>query len=1051
MRKLLASITAALLAMTGAQAANAGSIFDETFDFLNEYGYEHNQYQVNDFLGIQWEDLLEDESRFVLNDANPQDVNGYTEDAYDDWGFLYVSNDDFDTFQEIRVFSRETCVATDDGRPDSRPDNDFNHHSSLHCYSDEITIGGEKVRFELFHEFVGSFARTTITPMEGNELTGALDFAYTGETGTSSPTLEANSSSSTHRYAIISDRGSNNDGVIGFRAVENFEVYEANDSYEPTKIPFVTETSDYYFTFMFDDVITSDSGITVENFIVDYDDGGYNSEPSVTTDGDPLVTLPAAVILAEQLVDVPFGFCIASVEDATPDATNQCTDKYWAAVNSILIKPKRADQSGFPGLWVNLGVADGFGPDAPIFPLQEIDSGQNDDVVDQYFGYLHLSNATGTATELLTLDDFAACDARADGVSTRAVSNQGVDHFVIDCTDGNVTIDGATVDVDALIEVKGSSVAWQVDLSSSSSSAPIAVWLEGLLGNDNEVSQQPMTFDYTDSGSTTDVQKMIVSVKTVEDDIPVTAWEFNTPSTITTRDATVENATPASGSGAFGVLSESKVIGSETETFRFELTSIDSYRDFDNHAVELAEEYLENGYFGFCLPVVEQPIKPNMVDQCLALDNTALNFREVEKRTQWDVDGLENASENDSYMFYDVGVRNGQTLDARVTVEEVVGLVSDVVEDIDDGAQARQSDWNDQFLRIDTVAEITYPEGTPKESYTQLLIEFLNETGQKVTLSDVYLNTYDIDELQYFEVDGFDSYRLSDETSLSVVRAEGEALRFQSENENASTSANNIDDKVNYRVEVYFEKASEVRLRLGTDVSDLPAGFSEFDAIANYYLDFSTGPFWVSTVNTQAIAPTLERNFAKPVPPYSAPVSFAGPIVTDVEPAEINAGESFELIGQKLDLVESVTAGDTELEILESSDSRVLVGTNSDLAAATYELKINWSGGQLAFSPELTVLQTISSENLQFSYWTKKISDTEVKMYAKNVIGEGKIQFFEDGQEVAWIRAENEEDPKLTRAIGSYYMVRTIDLDPGKNRLEIRVDGERVRFNTYTG
>lgn len=732
--------------------------------------------------------------------------------------------------------------------------------------------------------------------------------------------------------------------------------------------------------------------------------------------------------------------------------TNQCTDKYWAAVNSILIKPQRADQSGFPGLWVNLGVDAGFGPDAPIFPLQEIDAGQNDDVVDSHFGYLHLSNAAGTSTTQLTLQDFASCDARADGVSTRAVSNQGVDHFEIDCTGGSATIAGATVNVDALIEVKGSSVAWQVDLSSSSSTAPIAVWLEGLLGNDNETSQQPMIFDYTDSGNTTNVQKMIVSVVTQDDDIPVTAWEFNTPSTITTRDATVENGNPAVGSGAFGVLSEAKVIDSETETFRFELTTIDSYRDFDPYAVELAEEYLEDGYFGFCLPIVEQPIKPNMVDQCLDVDNTALNFREVEKRTQWDVDGLDKASQGESYMFYDVGVRNGQDLDARITVEEVVGLVDDVVADVDDGSQARQSDWNDQFLRIDTVAEVTYPAGTPKESYTQLLIEFLNKDGQKVTLSDVYLNTYDIDELQYFEVDGFDSYRLSDETSLSVVRAEGEALRFQSQNENASTSANNIDDKANYRVEVYFERASEVRLRLGTDVSDLPAGFSQDDGIANYYLDFSTGPFWVSTVNTQAIAPQLERNFAKPVPPpYSAPVTFSGPIVTSVEPVEINAGESFELIGERLDSVESVTAGDTELEIVESSDSRVLVQTDADLAAATYELKINWSGGQLAFSPELTVLQSISSENLEFSYWTKKISDTEVKMYAKNVIGEGKIQFFEDGQEVAWVRAENEQDPKLISAIGSYYLVRTIELDPGKNRLEIRVDGERVRFNTYTG
>ena len=1055
MKRFLASLTVTLLSLTGFQGAVAASIFDETYSFLSETGFELDHIKVNGFLGVEWEDMLEDEKRFYIDDANPEDESGYTEDAFDNWGYLFVSDDYFVTHQEIKVFSRETCVATDDGRPDRTPDEDDNYHSSLHCYSDEITIGGEKVRFELFHEFVGSFVRTSVTPMEGSELSGPLDFAFTGFTGESSPVLEADSSS-THRYAIISDRGSNNDPVIAFRSMEEFDVNRGNvvsgdfeSVAEPTVMNWISGPD---FAFVFDDVITSDKGITVETFVVDYDDGDASEVSSA--DGDPDVTLPAAVTLAEDLIDVPFGYCIASVEDATPDTTNQCTDKYWAAVNSVLVKPKRVDQSGFPGLFVNLSVnaqngsSDAFGPDSPIFPLQSVDAGQKDDAVEE-FGFLHLSD--GSTTRMLALDDFATCEAKADGVSTKAVSNQGVDQFVIDCTGGNVVFGGDQLDVRALIEIQGSSIAWQVDLSSTSTTAPISVWVEGLLGIEDDTTSSPMVWEYTDSGNTSNVQQLIVSAESDDDDIPVTVWEFNTPSTITTRDVTVENSTPAVGSGDFGVLSESKVIDSEVESFRFEMTTIDSYKDFEAQAVQLAEEFLSDGYFGFCLPIVEQPLKPIMNDQCVDLNNTALNFREVEQRTQWDVDGLENAAENDSYMFFDVGVRNGQSLDARVTVEKVTGLVGDVIEDIDDGSQSRQSDWNDQFMRIDTQAQISFPEGTPKESYTQLLVEFLNKSGQSVTLSDVYLNTYDIDELQYFEVDGFDSYRLSDETSLSVVRTEGEALRFQSGIENASASANEIDDKANYRVEVYFEKASQVRLRLGTDVSDLPAGFTSSEAFANYFLDFSTGPFWVSSVNTQGVAPAQARNFAKPTPAFSAPVGFSGPVITSVDPVEINAGESFELRGQRLDLVESVVAGETELVITESSESKLTVSTESDLAAAIYQLSINWSGGELAFSPELTVLQSVSSENLEFSYWTKKVSETQVKMYAKNVIGEGKIQFFEDGEEVAWIRAETEDDPKLTSAIGSYYLVRTIDLEPGKNRLEIRVDGERVRFNTYVG
>lgn len=1041
MKKLLASVTASLLVITGAQSASAGSIFDETYNFLRDTSYDLNKYSVGGFLGLKWEDILESSDHFYIDDANPKDVSGYTDDAYDNWGYLFVSDDDFATYEEILLHDYSTCVATDDGRPDRRPDDDKNHHSSLHCYSQEMTISGEKVRFELFHEFVGSFVRTSVTPMEGNELTGSLDFAFVGEHGYKNPTLEMPaiddySSSAKYNQVVISDRvSSSHRGVVGFRSDEEFSIFNATSDSDNKPTTNAYQADVRYFTFMFDDVISSTSGITVENMIVDYNDG------------DASVTRPAAIDLAKDLIDdIPFGFCIASVEDATPDATNQCTDKYWAAINSILIKPQRIDQSGFPGLWVNLDVLAGFGPDAPIFPLQTIDAGQKNDAVDE-FGYLHITN--GTNTHQLTLEDFSSCDAKADGESTRAVSNQGVDQFVIDCTGANVTLGSDTVNLDALIEIKGSSVAWQVDLSSTTDTAPISVWLEGLLGLEGTTTTTPMVYEFSDSETiTTNVQQLVVSAEEEDDEIPVTAWEFNTPSTITTRDISVENSTPAVGEGDFGVLSESKVIGTDVETFRVELTTIDSYEDYDSYAVELAEEYLQDGYFGFCLPIVEQPLKPNMVDQCLQSANSSLNFREVEKRTQWDVDGKRDAVEGDSYLFADVTTRDGQSLDARVTLEKTVGLVDDLVEEIDDGSQARQSDWNDQHLKIDLRAETSFPEGTPKESYAQILIEFLDKSGKQVTLTDVYLNTYDIDGQQYFEAEGFDSYRLSENTSLTVIRGEGESLRFQGPSEGAKMNPDNQDDITNYRAEVYYQKASEVRVRLGTDVTDVT---NLGNNLAFYFLDFSTGPFWVSAENIQGAAPQLQRNFAKPPPAFSAPVNFSGPIVTSVDPVEINARESFELIGERLDSVESVSAGNTELEILDSSDNKVLVQTDAGLAAATYELKINWSGGQLALSPELTVLESISAENTGPSVWTKKVSETEVKMYAKNVIGEGKIQFFVDGQEVAWIRAENEEDPKLIGAIGSFYLVRTIELDPGKNRLEIRVDGERVRFNTYTG
>lgn len=82
--------------------------------------------------------------------------------------------------------------------------------------------------------------------------------------------------------------------------------------------------------------------------------------------------------------------------------------------------------------------------------------------------------------------------------------------------------------------------------------------------------------------------------------------------------------------------------------------------------------------------------------------------------------------------------------------------------------------------------------------------------------------------------------------------------------------------------------------------------------------------------------------------------------------------------------------------------------------------------------------------------WTKKLSANQAKVYVKNVVAGGKVQIFVNGREIAWVNAVDETDPKLRKANGFNYLVRTINLVPGKNRVEIKVDGERERFTTYT-
>jgi len=83
--------------------------------------------------------------------------------------------------------------------------------------------------------------------------------------------------------------------------------------------------------------------------------------------------------------------------------------------------------------------------------------------------------------------------------------------------------------------------------------------------------------------------------------------------------------------------------------------------------------------------------------------------------------------------------------------------------------------------------------------------------------------------------------------------------------------------------------------------------------------------------------------------------------------------------------------------------------------------------------------------------WTKNLNDGTVKMYAKNIVGAGKVQFMLNGEEIAWVRATSAADSKLRSANGASYLVRTVDLVEGqKNVLEIYVDGVRTTRTAYT-
>ena len=87
---------------------------------------------------------------------------------------------------------------------------------------------------------------------------------------------------------------------------------------------------------------------------------------------------------------------------------------------------------------------------------------------------------------------------------------------------------------------------------------------------------------------------------------------------------------------------------------------------------------------------------------------------------------------------------------------------------------------------------------------------------------------------------------------------------------------------------------------------------------------------------------------------------------------------------------------------------------------ATYDA----DGTGTAFAA-VTVTKTITIGSSAVASWTKNLNDGTVKMYAKNIVGAGKVQFMLNGKEIAWVNATSAADSKLRTANGASYLVRT--------------------------
>jgi hypothetical protein len=81
------------------------------------------------------------------------------------------------------------------------------------------------------------------------------------------------------------------------------------------------------------------------------------------------------------------------------------------------------------------------------------------------------------------------------------------------------------------------------------------------------------------------------------------------------------------------------------------------------------------------------------------------------------------------------------------------------------------------------------------------------------------------------------------------------------------------------------------------------------------------------------------------------------------------------------------------------------------------------------------------------AFYAKQVSATQVKIYAKDIVGIGKVSLKLNGRELGWVRATSNQDRKLRIIDGTAYLVRTGTLRVGSNQIQVLVDG-KVAWST---
>ena len=192
---------------------------------------------------------------------------------------------------------------------------------------------------------------------------------------------------------------------------------------------------------------------------------------------------------------------------------------------------------------------------------------------------------------------------------------------------------------------------------------------------------------------------------------------------------------------------------------------------------------------------------------------------------------------------------------------------------------------------------------------------------------------------------------------------------------------------------------------------------------------------------------------------------YSGPIVTDIGgdgvggPFEVSTGESVTVQGERLGSVSSVSIDGQSVTVGDATQTSFSFEMPADAESGLADLVVESTLGNLRFYDALLVIEAKAAVNVYdtVSAWTVNQDDGTAKVYVKfPTIGEkvriGHQTGGSGSYETIYVKtttSETMDGLRIVEGVGTY-IVRTIDLESGTNRIRVTVGDStevQVRYN----